>query len=60
MSAMKDYVTPQERTDVFPIFNIQKKFVIEELKNIFYRRMIDDERQEKLERALHFLKEKRN
>ncbi|MGN6347068.1 MAG: hypothetical protein ACTHME_05135 [Candidatus Nitrosocosmicus sp.] len=60
MSAMRDYVTPQERTDVFPIFNIQKKFVIEELKNIFYRRMIDDERQEKLERALHFLKEKRN
>jgi hypothetical protein len=55
MTAMRDYVTPQERIDVFPISDIKKKFVIEELNNIFYRRIIDDERQEKLERSLNFI-----
>jgi len=56
MSAMRDYVTPQERTDIFPHIDLKRKFVVEELNNIFFRRAIDDERQDKLEAALHILK----
>jgi hypothetical protein len=56
MSAMRDYITPEQRINVFPIFNVKEKFIIEELNNIFHRRILDDERQNKLEAALHVLK----
>jgi hypothetical protein len=56
MDAMRDYVTAEERINIFPKTDIKRKFVIEELNNIFYRRSLDDERQSKLESVLHILK----
>jgi len=58
MNAMRDYVTPNERTDIFPDFDLKKKFVVEELNNIFHRKVIDDERQRKLEGSLRVLNSK--
>jgi len=60
MSAMRDYITPQERVDVFPKTNLKKKFIIEEINNIFYDRCNLDSRQESLEASLHFIKIKGN
>jgi len=56
MSAMKDYVTPQERIDVFPKMNLNQKFIVEEINSIFYERCNLDSRQEKLEASLHTIK----
>jgi len=56
MNAMRDYITPEERINIFPKLDIKRKFVVEELNNIFYRRSLDDERQSTLEHVLHILK----
>ncbi len=59
MNAMRDYITPQERIDIFPTRNLKRNFCVEELDNIFYRRRVDNELQEKLEKALRIFKSKR-
>jgi hypothetical protein len=58
MSVMKDYVTPQERMNVFPKTNLKQKFIIDEINNIFYDRCNLDSRQKSLEASLHFIKMK--